>query len=744
VELTSRRRALRIACRRGGELRGGSIDARLLRECCITDPHLVDPRGLRLRGVHVRGRLDLAGVDIAFPLVFEECRFDEAPDLTGSDVRSLAITGSPRLPGLIGNGLRVRGDLDLSRSRIAGAHLTDGSSTTRAAVWLCEAQIGRRLLCIDTVIDAGGRRAVQADRIRVGGNLRLVHGFTAAGEVRMPGARIGGSLDLTGARIAHPGPVLDLGEAHIGGGLFIVPHPATGRTPQLAGQIALSNAEIAGHVLIQDAVLSGPDGEPALAAPRLSVSGPLTFAGVCRVSGALDLSHAVLTTVSIDGGCTLVAPGRVALDLTGARLRASLTLRPGVVVEGAVRVADAHIHGNLNLREVTLRSPMSGGALISAPGVVVDGMVHLERLSATGGFLGFRGARIGSALDASGATLHNPGERTLGLLQAVVNSSVRLTDGFHSTGFVVLNRCVIEGRLNLRGGRFECPGPSEENSSGHAIQAITATVRAGVQLLWDQVTPSVDFRGLTTTVLQDRPDHWPARFIVSGMTYDRFGDPTWDRAARLRWLRGQAVYDAGPYEQLARVFRQHGYTADAEAILIERRHQARRAGRRHRFGPRNIVDALHGWVVGYGYRPSRTVWLLLALLVAVAASLYVPDVRSTLRATDARGNAYAVDGRLVTVGPPDADTVPTDAVPSAQRPRPDACGDGQIRCFNPVLYAVDTVVPLISLGQRSTWFASPHARHGTLAEWWLNLATLAGWLLSTVYVLSFTRFARSA
>ncbi|MGI5244557.1 hypothetical protein [Dactylosporangium sp. CA-139066] len=325
-----------------------------------------------------------------------------------------------------------------------------------------------------------------------------------------------------------------------------------------------------------------------------------------------------------------------------------------------------------------------------------------------------------------------------------MRGSVRLVDDFSSTGFVALNRCAIEGRLSLRGGRFTCPGRGDDNPGGHAVQAVGLTVRGYTRLRWAHLEPSVDFRNLTTSVLDDDPDEWPERFVVSGMTYERFGDLRWDRAARLRWLSRQAEYDAGPYEQLARVFRQHGYTSDAEAILIERRHRERRAAPRRRWHPRAALSALYGLLVGYGYRPGRTAWLLLALLVAVSASLYVPGIRDTLRATDPRGNAYAVDGRVVTVDGGDTGPAGPDAARSAQAPRADPCGDGQVRCFDPVLYAVDTVVPLISLGQRSTWYPNPHAPLGRLAEWWLNLATLLGWVLSTMYALSFTRLARTA
>ena len=66
-----------------------------------------------------------------------------------------------------------------------------------------------------------------------------------------------------------------------------------------------------------------------------------------------------------------------------------------------------------------------------------------------------------------------------------------------------------------------------------------------------------------------------------------------------------------------------------------------------------------------------------------------------------------------------------------------------MRCFSPVLYAIDTVVPLISLDQRATWYPDPQAPGGQFLVWWLNLATLLGWLLSSIFVLSLARLSRS-
>jgi hypothetical protein len=141
-----------------------AVQAALLRRCCHELRDQIDPRGLRLRNVVVLGPLDLAGLEVSFPLRFEGCEFDSALLVEGAELYELSLTGCPRLPGLLGNGLRLRRDLDLSRSQVVGAQWTSASTSKRAAVWLCESEIGGRLICLDATIDAQGDRAIQADR----------------------------------------------------------------------------------------------------------------------------------------------------------------------------------------------------------------------------------------------------------------------------------------------------------------------------------------------------------------------------------------------------------------------------------------------------------------------------------------------------------------------------------------------------------------------------------------------------
>ena len=736
------------------------VEAALLRRCCRELKDRIDPRGIRLQDALIVGSVDLAGLDVPFPLRFDGCEFGSPLVAEGAQLYELALTRCVRLPGLLANGVRVRRDLDLSRTHVTGALRTSASTSKQSAIWLCESEIGGRLLCVDTVIDGGGERSIQADRLHVTGNVRLLHQFTARGEVRMIGARIGGSLDLTGASIESPetGLALDLGETVIEASVFMIDDPS-GRRPAIRGRIDMGQARIGGQLLIRNATLEAQQAMPvgsaysrsrvggtALSAPRLTVGAEVTLDGTCQVTGGIDLSMSELSSLSIGPGCSLHAAGRTALDLTNAELLATLTVGDKVPVAGTVRLSGARIHGNLCLRGAILSTP-EGTSLIAAQGVTVDGEAELQNLEATGGDLGFRAATIGSFIDATGAQLRNPDGYTLNLVQANVKGSVRLVDGFTSCGEVVLNRASIEGRLLCTQGSFENPashGQTEaggQTETGDAIEAISATIRGGMDLGWKTISPSVDLTNTRTTFLADDPRRWPTRFVVVGFTYDRFEKPQdsevrrpWDHLARSDWLARQATYDAGPYEQAARVFREHGYLSGAEEILIAQRRHARRAITGRGAPLRRALDVAYSTTVGYGYRPRRVLWILAALLILVTISLEIPTAQATMRTTTSAGAVYSTHGPAAGTGPgPDPAAIS----------RSDACGDGQVRCFNPVLYAIDTVVPLVSLEQRSTWYPDPNVRGGAFMQWWLNAATLLGWLLSSIFVLSLARLSRS-
>ena len=127
---------------------------------CLELHDRVDSRGISLRGAAIVGCLDLAGIEVPYPLRFDGCVFDSAPSFEGANLHELALTGCDKIPGLLANGIRVQRDLNLSHSRITGGLSTSASTSKKSAIWLCESEIGGRLLCTDTVIHASGERVL--------------------------------------------------------------------------------------------------------------------------------------------------------------------------------------------------------------------------------------------------------------------------------------------------------------------------------------------------------------------------------------------------------------------------------------------------------------------------------------------------------------------------------------------------------------------------------------------------------
>jgi hypothetical protein len=488
-----------------------AVPAALLRKCCHELTDQIDPRGLRLVNAVVIGCLDLAGMVVPFPLRFEGCEFDSAPVVEGAELSELSLTGCPRLPGLLGNGLRLRRDLDLTRSRVQGAYRTSASTSRSSAIWLCESEIGGRLLGVGSTIDGQGDRSIQADRIHVGGAVRLIHQFAARGEIRLIGARIDGSVDLTGAQLeSSDGPAIDLEDATVHGSVFLIEDPA-GHRPYIRGRFDMASAHISRRLLIRNATIEAHADAAkgslyvtptvigtAVSAARLSVGAEVMLAGRCEVTGRIDMSMGDMSSVSIGENCVLRAPWRTALDLTNAEIRSLLRVDEKAAIEGTVRLAGAVIHGTLALHGQS--SQPEHLSLIGGSAMTVDGDVYLNGLRTSGGQVNFRGATLGS-LHAGGAQLNNPRGSSLHLSAAVVKGPVRLANGFTSTGRVALNRTLIEGRLQLTGGSFHYPEPAPGNKHGHAIVAISATVRGGMDLGWAVASPSVDFTDTTTTSL---------------------------------------------------------------------------------------------------------------------------------------------------------------------------------------------------------------------------------------------------
>jgi hypothetical protein len=199
---------------------------------------------LRARGTRVTGPVSLIGADIRGQVTLFDARIDN-PDGTslnaggmkvGRSVNCGGLTaiGEVRLPGAqIGSSLSFDGaTLDGSGgAAISATGLTVASDVSfrqerpgagryfesHGVIWMPGARLGGNLYLSGARLDGRGTVALHARRASVDGSVNLDRGFTTRDEIRLTAARIGGLLDISG--MASPDALLTLYGASVAGGV---------------------------------------------------------------------------------------------------------------------------------------------------------------------------------------------------------------------------------------------------------------------------------------------------------------------------------------------------------------------------------------------------------------------------------------------------------------------------------------------------------------------------------------------
>ena len=451
-----------------------------------------------------------------------------------------------------------------------------------------------------------------------------------------------------------------------------------------------------------------------------------------KVTGQLNLSYASVRGPVLLRHCEFDA----AIDLTGAKVRdvdlegsrlvgllAALAEIDGnlSVVEcesaGMIVLTGAHVTGGLRMRDSRLANP--GDTALLGNRLVIDDDLLAQRAAVTGE-LRLGAARVGGLILLDGAILRNPGETALGGRNLSVGSAVRAR-GCDATGAIDLRNADIGRDLDLRDATLSNPGGNAlvaygvRTGSSLSFQGGTADgliwisgAQVGAEIFFDKarvVNPAdcaircrsaqvrvlvlgpdfraegtVDFRDSRFTTVRDDQNSWPERMRLSGTSYDVL-DPPLRAAQRVHWLRRDVDgYTPQNYETLAAAYRARGDDASARAVLLAKERQRRD----------NLpwYGRLWSWTqeitVGFGYQPLRAgIWLVGFLgLGTLVFGLHHP--------------------------PP----LPGTAHPA----------------FNPLIYTVDLLVPLVDLGLRNSYDPQGPQRwlaYFLIAVGWIFVTTIA-------------------
>jgi hypothetical protein len=684
-----------LAVGRECDLAGAELAAARLVEL-LTAPTPAGAPALRLRRATVTGALRLHGVRVGVPVELRECTFVRAPDLRMAELAGLALTGS-RLPGLRAGNLRVAADL-----------LLDDGFDAAGPVDLTDAQIGGSLRLSGGRLRGGGDHALVADRVVVEGTW-YARRLRADAEVRLPGARVTGNVDLAGATLAAPaGDALDATGIAVGGSLLAGRH-ATGPIFTASGRVRLAGARIGGDLVLSGAeIVSTTIPDPGEDAPEGSRA-PVLPAGIVdpaacvvadrmHVEGNLELDDGLSTTGTVRlpnakiggylrlSGAQLTAgsPRGIALLADGMEIGGDIegrdTGRGPISCDGQLRLVDATVRGTASLSGAHLSAP-DGYALLGDR-LHVGGELYLRR-AVCEGTLQMQNLDVGATLDCTGATLTRPRLRpdgtprpSLDLRAATIGKDLVCVDGFVAVGGVRARVADVRKSVQFVDATLGTAGRTR-----YALNLYGLTTTDLVLLPGRPPAGAVRLAAARVGTFTDAEELWAAEsgVAIDGFDYQLIDETRiTDTRQRLHLLE-QATGDYAPglYEQLAAAYRRAGHEERAERVLMTR--QIRRYAEAGPAG--RIWGALQRWTVGFGYQPWLAVcWLVLAWLL----------------------------GGLWFVG-----HVPTPV------------DDGQHPVFDPWIFAADTLLPIVNLGQDGYW------RLEGPSQWIATALDVVGWILAT-------------
>jgi hypothetical protein len=662
------------------------------------------PNKLTLRNARIVGDLDLESAELDIAAEFRQCTFTRMINLEQAKAKALYFVECG-LRGISAGQLRttfgfvVQNCVDTGGINLSGAH------------------VGGQVSFAETRLNPSDGDPLIADGLVVDQDMRCTDGFLANGKVRLVGAHIGGQFQCEDGTFRNPGQV-----ALEASGLIVDEGVYWRRGFRVDGAIRLLGAHIKGELRCEGGRFD--DGDIALDFPGLTVDRDVTFTTGSVVNGGINLTGSQIGgNLDLTGGSFHHAG--TALDLARVSIAQNLICRTGFEVQGKVLLAGATIGGNLWCEGGTFDN--ATGAAIDARGLTVGRDVAFCRSAADEGFSAkgkvvLSDASIGGSLNCAGGRFISSGDLALTAKGLSVTRDAVFGAGFSTDGEVDIADATIGGNLTCGGGRFshrpmsfkadriQIKQSAQFGDGFHAEGTVSlrsaqigadvefakatlaareqetaltlsgATVGATLRLRFSAPpTGTVDLSAAKVGQLDDRETLWPLAVRLDDFVYGTLPADGPGVRTRLAWLDSNPGYVPQIYLQLASVYRAAGSVDESIAVAVAGE-DARWATQSNRF--KRIFGLLLRITVLYGYRPLMMLWYLIGL--------------------EAVG--IAVFTRLHAIG--------------AIKPT------GNIADFNPFLYTLDLLVPVVSLGQRNFWVPTG------VAVWVSSAFTVIGWILA--------------
>ncbi|MCX7304017.1 MAG: hypothetical protein NTV73_06730 [Hyphomicrobiales bacterium] len=467
----------------------------------------------------------------------------------------------------------------------------------------------------------------------------------------------------------------------------------------------------------------------------------------CLFDASPVLRSAIIDNLFLDGSAL---PG---LQADRLEARGGLSIR-GSTVTDVIRLAGARLGGNIEADGATISAP--DGVAINAEGLEARGGVLLRGADIRGG-VNLSSARLGADVNAVGAKIERPG--------AVAVDG----DGIVVQGDLALRGVAINGEVRMRGANFggeiDCTAATLSEPEGYSLRLNGARVNGAFFLRQGAtIRGTLDLTATEIGAIDDDQACWPRKgdLLLNRCRYGAFiGGPV-DAASRLDWLSRQVPerwkehFWPQPYEQLASVLGEMGHNEDARAVLIAKERLQRRARRARAKNPflhaaLAATDGVLAVTVRYGRQPLLAL-LWLCLFWAIGVLLF---------GSAQRNGALKPNSPVVLRSPEwtmcGLEQAQSRYMPSTGQVMPGRAlaGQNQLTCFlsqpeassypefNPWMYSLDALLPVLEIGQKQYWRPDPTKPNGNITLNYYYFQSVVGWALSLLAVAGFSGLVKS-
>lgn len=670
----------------------------------------------------------------------------------------ITLFGARMSGDFFANGLQIDVPEDIDVSLNLGLAVIDGrvmlnGARANASVSLDNSVVKGDLECVSARFNSPTGFGLTCDGAEFGQNAYLRDGFRAVGGVRMIGAKVGLTLDCSNASFkGGPEGALECERAKVAGPVFLL-------NSRFSGQANFHNATIAGTLICHHTKLRSST-VVALDCSSSSI-GSVELAGKFSANGQISFVGSEIKGRLLCRGVRLNYPAAIALNLDDASVAHSVIVCAEAHVSGAITLRGAKIGRNFECMQSKLDRPAyESGSVFSSVLEATDAQsLSLSRSHVAGSVIIGSQVAVEGTVDLSGAhvtgMLHCEGEfASLLCSRAVFSGNVQIGFGFTAMEEVIFAGSRIAGDFNCERGKFQNPARAitcdNIEISGNALLSNihsmgtvnfdNATIEKSLicvkgvfedhvislSLEFANIGRTFTFResqivngGLVSLIsaqvgeLDDDLQSWSGargRLFLDGFKYDRItsGSPI-DPADRAAWLTHQYPAHLGeefrpqPWEQLIAALRSSGHPISARETAIARNDQLRRAGKIIS-GARGL-HWLYGKLVGYGYKPVRLLWTIVAVWLLCAGTYWA-----------------------ATLWPREGDAVLTSMDPKSEKKLEST------ESFSPLFYSADVLLPIVDLGYSETWRPAVNSTDKRIRDWarllrivrWLEI--VLGWL----------------